>query len=85
MLTLSLLNPLKEDYHVMNHHIKERNITEYMRIYIEENRIERSIRTYLQKIMKKCRHTPTDRQVPLSERRENGTTARSKKIKLDNA
>ena len=69
----------------MNPHTKETNITEYMRIYIEGNRIERSIRIYLQKIMKKCRHTPTDRQVPLSERRENGTTARSKKIKLDNA
>ena len=69
----------------MNHHIKERNITEYMRIYIEENRIERSIRTYLQKIIKKRRHTPIDRKVHLSERRENGTTARSKQIKLDNA
>ena len=56
-----------------------------MRIYIEENRIERSIRTYLQKIIKKRRHTPTDRQVHLSERRQNGTTARSKQIKLDNA
>ena len=85
MLTLSLLNPLKEDYHAMNHHIKERNITEYMRIYIKENRIERSIIIYLQKIMKKCRHTPTDRQVPRNERRENGTTARSKQIKLDKA
>ena len=70
---------------MMNPHTKERSITECMRIHFEENRIERSIRIYLQKIMKKCRHTPTDRQVPLSERRENGTTARSKKIKLDNA
>ena len=35
--------------------------------------------------MQEYRHTPTDRQVPLSERRENGTTARSKQIKLDNA
>ena len=56
-----------------------------MRIYIEENRIERSNRIYLQKIIKKRHHTPTDRQVPLSERKENGTTARSKQIKLDNA
>ena len=69
----------------MNPHIKGRNITEYMRIHLEENRIERSIRTYPQKIIKKCRHTPTDRQVPLNERRENNTTARSKRIKLDNA
>ena len=62
---------------MMNRHIKERNIAECMG-NIEENRIKRSIIIYLQKIMKKCRHTPTDRQVPLNERRENGTTAHSK-------
>ena len=33
-----------QDYHGMNPHTKERNITECMRIHLEENRIERSIK-----------------------------------------
>ena len=52
-----------------------------MRIHFEGNRIERSIK-HTTKHNEKYRHTPTDRQVPLNERRENKTTARSKRIKL---
>ena len=41
-----------------------------MRIHFEGNRIERSIK-HTTKHNEKYRHTPTDRQVPLNERREN--------------
>ena len=41
-----------------------------MRIHFEGNRIERSIKRTT-KHNEKYRHTPTDRQVPLNERREN--------------